>query len=1157
MKKCMLALLLLLTMVPAAAEIAPYANYPGFLTDNLGFRWDIHPNGMLADGTNDLFDGGLQLHINNQQFPGRQLMLDSVTKEIVCGPVATGNVQVTRRILIDAEQGLGRWLEVLENPTDQAVTVQVKIFSDLGAGCRATEGYQPGQREQVGWLTISQDQPRPVIGLALFDPSLRREVEVQAQVGNGQVYWLYQNVKIPAHGVVVLCHFIVQRHDPAAARDAVNKLRAAVRLRNLDRRLLRALYNFRGSEETELELRVERRADADVVTTEADDELIGTMALPTVQVPTALGRFTVAGRDVVAIQPAPEGEPGMEVITRNGEVLRTARGRALGGRPATFTLEGGLRINVPVEQIRSFARQYDRASSAIRVQYPRVILASGDQLVIEPQFSMVKVQTPYGALDLPLPGMQSVVLRDELTGQPAVRLRDGSRFEGFLQLEQLAVKLRQGRRQQLPVETIVALQCSAALTTQVQEPYATMTNGDILCGSPTDDPLRVASTFGRVAVPREQVATIAAVPDAPLLLEICMLDGSRLKTRLQGDRLPFTLTGGQRVMLAAGHLRELKLRPVRIRVESVTQEEEAGDDGEADADMVAGGAEAAVDLARLAADLVICEPFDASVRAARQPRRASFVAGRYGQALAIPRGQRLTFKVPPDFLRASTVMGNVRVDTDSGRTMFWCHAGSYPSAFNYPDHDYRMCMHFLAGDAAVSATLAPRMDPGRWYHLAQSWGPEGFRAYLDGELVFQDMRQRTGVSPNANNPTRMALPYLYLGNAGRQAAEPVLGGAAYDDFAVFRRQLSDAEIFRLAREPQLLHGLLTETPAASGIRAASDVLSGGDEAPALPLSRDQQAMVALAGSLYVAGGYHNSGTGEADGYVNDLLRWSPGESSWRRLSELQLPRVCHAAAAAGNSIYLMGGSTEAGGTHPYSDLDDVARYDLDSGCWTQCAPMPTPRNFLCAVALAGKIYAIGGQSPGYAQGAFECYDPARDAWTGLVPLPTPRYGAAAATVGGKIYVFGGAGGDMRSGAAGQRRNLYFNTLEIYDPASGSWSRGADMPTPRAGAVIGVLDGRIYVMGGFDDKSGYGRGQRNLTGNAPGPGEMAVLNVVESYDPASNSWRRERPLRQPSNRGGAAVLGDAIYLVGGCTIDGNTYDRVEVYRPQPGRPVGHQ
>lgn len=68
----------------------PYQNYPGMLMDNLGLRWDVHQYGMLADGTNDLFDGGLQLHVNNQPFQGRQLMLDSVTGEIVSGPVPVG-----------------------------------------------------------------------------------------------------------------------------------------------------------------------------------------------------------------------------------------------------------------------------------------------------------------------------------------------------------------------------------------------------------------------------------------------------------------------------------------------------------------------------------------------------------------------------------------------------------------------------------------------------------------------------------------------------------------------------------------------------------------------------------------------------------------------------------------------------------------------------------------------------------------------------------------------------------------------------------------------------------------------------------------------------------------------------------------------------------
>ncbi len=798
MKNCIWLLLTLLLAGPAAAALVPYPGHNGQgVTDNLGFRWDIHPNGMLADGTNDLFDGGLQLHVNNQPFQGQQWMLDDVTREIVCGPMPLGNVQVTRRILIDTEHGVGRWLEVFENQTAQAVSVQATIYSDLGGGCQATERYQNGR---IGWLTVTQQAPRPVIGMAMFDPSLRREVEMAAQPGTGQLQIFYRNISIPANGMVVICHFLVQRHDAAAAREAVAKLRLAQQLRTIEPRLRRALYNFRRSGDEESGLRVERRPGTDLLTTDAD-ELLGTLTLSSVRVPTALGTFTVAGRDIIAIQPAPDGEQGLEVVTHEGEVLRTKPGQTLSGRAAACLLDSGLRLSVPVEQIRTFARRSGSTAPALRTRYPRVVLTSGDQLVIDPQFPRVKLQTPYGTPEVPLAQLASVQLHDGRSEQPSVCLRDGSRFEGFLQADRLPVKLRGGRLRQLPVETVVALQCRAESEVPLTEPYALMENGDVLRGLPADTGLRVATTFGRLTVPGAQIATITAVPDAPLTVALGMVDGSRLQARLTGDLLAFTLTGGQRLLLAPGHLREARLRPVNVPEEPVAEEtEEEAEEAENPPVAVA-----APDTTAMARALQLYELFDSRVYGARLSPEAEFVSERGGMVLRIPRGERLTFRVPSSFLNAATVMCRVQVDTGSGRVMFWRHDAAYPSAFYYPDHAYRLGMHFLAGQQDIHAVLASRMEPGRWYHLTQSWGPDGFRAYVDGRLAFQDVRQRTGVTRNTHPAGRVVQPRLHLGSAEEASAE--LGGALYDDFAVFSRQLSDAEVALLAHEPQQLRRL--------------------------------------------------------------------------------------------------------------------------------------------------------------------------------------------------------------------------------------------------------------------------------------------------------------------------------------------------------------
>ena len=76
-------------------------------------------------------------------------------------------------------------------------------------------------------------------------------------------------------------------------------------------------------------------------------------------------------------------------------------------------------------------------------------------------------------------------------------------------------------------------------------------------------------------------------------------------------------------------------------------------------------------------------------------------------------------------------------------------------------------------------------------------------------------------------------------------------------------------------------------------------------------------------------------------------------------------------------------------------------------------------------------------------------------WSTKAPMPTARWGAIAGVVDGKLYVIGGVDS---SGI--------LDVVEVYDPVTNSWSTKASMPTTRYSAVAGVVDGQVYVAGGL-------------------------------------------------------------------------------------------
>ncbi len=103
--------------------------------------------------------------------------------------------------------------------------------------------------------------------------------------------------------------------------------------------------------------------------------------------------------------------------------------------------------------------------------------------------------------------------------------------------------------------------------------------------------------------------------------------------------------------------------------------------------------------------------------------------------------------------------------------------------------------------------------------------------------------------------------------------------------------------------------------------------------------------------------------------------------------------------------------------------------------WQKLASMPTARQSLALAAYEGQLYAIAGQAQAGVTGVVERYDPSTNQWLALPSKPTPVADIGAAVVGGKIYVPGGrlASGDVS------------DILEIFDPHSGVWEKGASLP----------------------------------------------------------------------------------------------------------------
>jgi uncharacterized repeat protein (TIGR03803 family) len=173
--------------------------------------------------------------------------------------------------------------------------------------------------------------------------------------------------------------------------------------------------------------------------------------------------------------------------------------------------------------------------------------------------------------------------------------------------------------------------------------------------------------------------------------------------------------------------------------------------------------------------------------------------------------------------------------------------------------------------------------------------------------------------------------------------------------------------------------------------------------------------------------------------------------------------------------------------------------------WASGTPIPTAISYPAGTGFIGtKIYVVGGGTASGNVDTNQVYNTSTNAWSTATALPATLAGGASAVVDGILYVFGGYSGNAAGTAV--------NSVYAYDPATNSWSTKTSMPTAR-GSATAVVDGAtVYVIGG-----------NNST---------LRLNTVEAYDTANNSWSTEADLLTGKSDLAGGFLGGEVFATDG-------------------------
>lgn len=254
----------------------------------------------------------------------------------------------------------------------------------------------------------------------------------------------------------------------------------------------------------------------------------------------------------------------------------------------------------------------------------------------------------------------------------------------------------------------------------------------------------------------------------------------------------------------------------------------------------------------------------------------------------------------------------------------------------------------------------------------------------------------------------------------------------------------------------------------------------------MPVAMTSEGHVVAGGYLYV---FRGPSVGS--------LRFDPVANQWSEVIPVPYGVAEGTAAELNGTIYFQNGSY--GQFFQYSPSSPAV----------ELAPPPNPDRWMALAAANGKLYLIGGDPDGT---LVRVYDPGSNTWSMGPPVPTARQLSATAVIGATIYVIGTHvnGSEARS-------------VEAYDAIANTWTTKAFLLKGRSGAVAGVINGRIYVVGGrwmdFDGSPLHDAEEYNpstnswqslnaLTSIAHFVGAGGVINgrfyVAGGYDDAFNS-----------------------------------------------------
>jgi hypothetical protein len=529
---------------------------PYVQSDGAGGSWIVYDGGWIRQNNpQPVYAQAEMLTINGAGSSSNTNMaqIDPKTGELIIDNLNFGNCVVTRRILIDKDDGWVRYLDVIKNPDNQAHSLSYSLQSTINFGVTsAVTVSDPRHHEnQIGW--VAQTNNSRVAVEMYGGKGAKITPTITCAQGSNVVQAAIQTNIGPGKSVAVM-HLLCTTSTVDQGQQAILSLKESKLPHSIPPELKRQIINFPGGLMDVGDYEILRGDAFDVVELRVGDQMQGTLADDSFKLTTVYGPVELPRDQVICIINMGQFRPRQLVVTRDGQVF----GGQIQKETIALKLSSGQVIEVPLSQItRVGYRKRADEPDEWTLDKPYVLLRSGDRMNIEMPTAPIEADTRYGRLRLDPSTIASIAFVSEDNGVHEIYLTDGSRFAGLVDASQFEVKLTAAAQPiKLAATSLVRLQLSAKVNDPDDTtPTLTPANQDLMVGTLVGQ-LKLDTAFDTVQLNAPEIRRITHAALNSPDVQVTLWDNTTVSGELEEQSVQCQLNSGATVEIPTWMLGE-------------------------------------------------------------------------------------------------------------------------------------------------------------------------------------------------------------------------------------------------------------------------------------------------------------------------------------------------------------------------------------------------------------------------------------------------------------------------------------------------------------------------------------------------------------------------------------------------------------------------